>query len=144
MLPWCHSRFLYRCDAAEEAQNALPKPLLLDSTVMMKDKTPSPMSSAIQQPAMPASVDSYLLEVADAVNRTLDLNTLLQRVAEMLKRVIDYEIFAILLLNEKTQELRVRFQVGHPPEVAESWTRCYRTSRTAPRGCAGQRRGGRA
>ena len=86
---------------------------------MMKDKSPSPMSSPIKQPAMPASVDSYLLEVADAVNRTLDLNTLLQRVAEMLKRVIDYEIFAILLLNEKTQELRVRFQVGHPPEVAE-------------------------
>lgn len=86
---------------------------------MMKDKTPSPMSSVIQQPVVPASLDGYLLEVADAVNRTLDLNTLLQRVAEMLKRVIDYEIFAILLLNEKTQELRVRFQVGHPPEVAE-------------------------
>ena len=77
------------------------------------------MSSPVKQPAVPASVDNYLLEVADAVNRTLDLNTLLQRVAEMLKRVIDYEIFAILLLNEKTQELRVRFQVGHPPEVAE-------------------------
>ncbi len=77
------------------------------------------MPSQNQLPAARASVDSYLLEVADAVNRTLDLNTLLQRVAEMLKRVIDYEIFAILLLNEKTQELHVRFQVGHPPEVAE-------------------------
>ena len=97
----------------------LPRPITLDSTVMMKDKNSSPMSSPIKQPLAPASVDSYLLEVADAVNRTLDLNTLLQRVAEMLKRVIDYEIFAILLLNEKTQELRVRFQVGHPPEVAE-------------------------
>jgi sigma-B regulation protein RsbU (phosphoserine phosphatase) len=86
---------------------------------MMKDKSPSPMSAQIKQPPAPASVDSYLLEVADAVNRTLDLNTLLQRIAEMLKRVIDYDIFAILLLNEKTQELRVRFQVGHPPEVAE-------------------------
>ena len=53
------------------------------------------------------------------MNTTLDLNTLLQRVAEMLKRVMDYEIFAILLLNEKTQELRIRFQVGHPPDVAE-------------------------
>lgn len=71
------------------------------------------------QPLVSASLDSYLLEVVDAVNTTLDLNTLLQRVAEMLKRFIDYEIFAILLLNEKTQELRVRFQVGHPPEVAE-------------------------
>jgi len=67
---------------------------------------------------MSSAFDSYLLEVADAVNTTLDLNTLLQRVAEMLKRFIDYEIFAILLLNEKTQELRVRFQVGHPPEIA--------------------------
>ena len=72
------------------------------------------------QPSLgPSALDSYLLEVADAVNTTLDLNTMLQRVAEMLKRVIDYEIFAILLLNEKTQELRVRFQVGHPPDVAE-------------------------
>ncbi len=72
-----------------------------------------------QQPLISPAFDRYLLEVADAVNTTLDLNTLLQRVAEMLKRFIDYEIFAILLLNEKTQELRVRFQVGHPPEVAE-------------------------
>jgi sigma-B regulation protein RsbU (phosphoserine phosphatase) len=110
---------LYHCRCCEAAQNAPSKRLSLDSTVMMKDKTPSPMSSVIPQPAVPAALDSYLLDVADAVNRTLDLNTLLQRVAEMLKRVIDYEIFAILLLNEKTQELRVRFQVGHPPEVAE-------------------------
>ncbi len=77
------------------------------------------MSSVPPQPLVSATLDSYLLEVADAVNTTLDLNTLLQRVAEMLKRFIDYEIFAILLLNEKTQELRVRFQVGHLPEVAE-------------------------
>ena len=75
--------------------------------------------SATKEPLVSSTLDSYLLEVADAVNTTLDLNTLLQRVAEMLKRFIDYEIFAILLLNEKTQELRIRFQVGHPPEVAE-------------------------
>jgi len=86
----------------------------------MISKNSSLMPSSIQQqPRVSSAIDSYLLEVADAVNTTLDLNTLLQRVAEMLKRFIDYEIFAILLLNEKAQELRVRFQVGHPPEVAE-------------------------
>jgi len=86
----------------------------------MVSKNSSLMPSSIQQqPRVSSAIDSYLLEVADAVNTTLDLNTLLQRVAEMLKRFIDYEIFAILLLNEKAQELRVRFQVGHPPEVAE-------------------------
>src|SRR5271166_5872757 len=66
-----------------------------------------------------SKVDPLLLEVADVVNTTLDLDTTLRRVAELVRKVIDYEIFAILLLNEKTQELRFRFQVGYPPEVAE-------------------------
>ncbi len=60
-----------------------------------------------------------LLEVADVVNTTLDLDTTLRRVAELVRKVIDYEIFAILLLNEKTQELGFRFQVGYPKEVAD-------------------------
>src|ERR1700704_7199743 len=64
-------------------------------------------------------VEPLLLEVADVVNSTLDLDTTLRRVAELVRKVIDYQIFAILLLNEKTQELRFRFQVGYPPEFAE-------------------------
>ena len=67
----------------------------------------------------PVNVEEFLVEVADAVNTTLDLDTLLKRTAELTRRVIDYEIFSILLLNEKTQELRVRFAIGHPPEIAE-------------------------
>jgi sigma-B regulation protein RsbU (phosphoserine phosphatase) len=66
-----------------------------------------------------SKVDPLLLEVADVVNTTLDLDTTLRRVAELVRKVIDYEIFAILLLNEKTQELRFRFQVGYTREVAE-------------------------
>src|SRR6202047_1541428 len=66
-----------------------------------------------------SKVDPLLLEVADVVNTTLDLDTTLRRVAELVRKVIDYEIFAILLLNEKTQELRFRFSLGHTPEVAE-------------------------
>jgi len=64
-------------------------------------------------------VERLLLEVADVVNTTLDLDTTLRRVAELLRKVIDYEIFAILLLNERTQELRFRFQIGYPREYAE-------------------------
>jgi sigma-B regulation protein RsbU (phosphoserine phosphatase) len=70
-------------------------------------------------PTPHVDVEALLIEVADLLNTTLDLNTLLQRVAEVVKRVIDYEIFSILLLNERTQELRFRFQIGHEPEVAE-------------------------
>ncbi|HEV2714816.1 MAG TPA: GAF domain-containing protein, partial [Terriglobales bacterium] len=64
-------------------------------------------------------VEPLLLEVADVVNTTLDLDTSLHRVAELVRKVIDYEIFAILLLNEKTQQLRIRFQVGYARKVAE-------------------------
>jgi phosphoserine phosphatase RsbU/P len=66
-----------------------------------------------------SKVDPLLLEVADVVNTTLDLDTTLRRVAELVRKVIDYEIFGILLLNEKTQELYFRFQVGYAREVAE-------------------------
>src|SRR5947199_2865194 len=64
-------------------------------------------------------IDPLLLEVADVVNTTLDLDTTLRRVAELVRKVIDYEIFGILLLNEKTQELYFRFSVGHSKETAD-------------------------
>jgi sigma-B regulation protein RsbU (phosphoserine phosphatase) len=62
---------------------------------------------------------SLLLEVSEQINSTLDLDELMARVGELVKRVIDYEVFAILLLNEKTQELKVRFGIGHPEEVTK-------------------------
>src|SRR4026207_964673 len=75
--------------------------------------------SPVTQSDIRLQVEPLLLEVADVVNTTLDLDTTLRRVAELVRRVIDYEIFAILLLNEKAQELRIRFQVGYAREVAE-------------------------
>jgi len=71
------------------------------------------------QSELSSNVEPLLLEVADVVNTTLDLDTTLRRVAELVRKVIDYEIFAILLLNERAQELRFRFQVGYPKEVAD-------------------------
>ncbi len=87
--------------------------------------------------AVPVQVDSLLLEVADVVNTTLDLNTILRRVGELVRRVIEYEHFAIMLLNEKTQELRIRFSIGLPPEVVE---RCRIKVGEGVTGLAAQRR----
>lgn len=63
---------------------------------------------------------TLLLEVSERLNSTLDLDELMVRIAEVVRRAIDYEVFAILLLNEKTRELRVRFSVGHPEEVVRN------------------------
>ncbi|MGH9351240.1 MAG: GAF domain-containing protein, partial [Terriglobia bacterium] len=56
---------------------------------------------------------TLLVQAGERLNTTLDLDELMQRIAETVKAVIDYDIFAILLLNEKAQELRIRFSVGH-------------------------------
>ncbi|HXB63231.1 MAG TPA: GAF domain-containing protein, partial [Acidobacteriaceae bacterium] len=66
--------------------------------------------------AEPQQVD-FLHRLADALNTTLDLQTLMQRVADLVRAVIDYRIFAILLVNDRTLDLRVRFQIGHTPEA---------------------------
>ncbi len=75
------------------------------------------MGSVLNKPHL--QIEPLLLEVADVLATSLDLDTTLRRVAEVVRKVIDYEIFAILLLNEKTQDLRFRFQVGYPPEFAD-------------------------
>src|SRR6478735_846631 len=65
----------------------------------------------------PESVLQFFLDLADPLTSTLDLETLLGRIAEIVHRVVPYEVFAILLLNDKTQELRMRFQIGHEAHI---------------------------
>ncbi len=78
------------------------------------------MAEAAKSVARPLELTellTLLLEVSERLNSTLDLDELMNRIAEVVKRAVDYEVFAILLLNEKTQELSVRFSVGHPEEA---------------------------
>jgi phosphoserine phosphatase RsbU/P len=62
----------------------------------------------------------FLLEVSDATTQTLDLDQLLADVAHIIQRVTPYDLFAILLFNEKRQDLRIRYAVGHREEVIRS------------------------
>lgn len=95
----------------------VPRPLAAMITRMTSPSTVHALESSQSSAGGVAQTDNFLLQVADAVNTTLDLDTLLGRVAELVRQVIPFEVFAILLLNEKTQELRIRFQIGHPKEV---------------------------
>ncbi|MBV8907359.1 MAG: GAF domain-containing protein, partial [Acidobacteriia bacterium] len=62
----------------------------------------------------------FLLEVSAATASTLDLDQLLNHVARIIHRVLPYDLFAILLYIEKTQELRIRYAVGHREEVVSN------------------------
>jgi len=77
----------------------------------------SETTRATSRPLELTELLTLIIEVGERINSTLDLDELLARIAEIVKRAIDYEVFAILLLNEKTQELRVHFSLGHPREL---------------------------
>ena len=81
-----------------------------------------PRVSIPQESAAVPHVD-FLLRLADALNNTLDLQTLMTRLSDLVRAVVQYKIFAVLLLNERTQELWIRFQIGHAPEVERTRVR---------------------
>jgi phosphoserine phosphatase RsbU/P len=62
----------------------------------------------------------FLLEVATLTSETLELDELLANVAEIVRRVIPYDLFAILLFNDKRKDLRIRYAVGHREEVVRN------------------------
>lgn len=70
---------------------------------------------------IPAEVLSTLVEIGEEINASLDLDEVLEKSAALIKRLIDYEIFAVMLLDERTQELSFRFSIGHRPEVVKHW-----------------------
>jgi sigma-B regulation protein RsbU (phosphoserine phosphatase) len=62
----------------------------------------------------------FLLEVSAATAQTLDLDQLLADVAQIIHRVLPYDLFAILLHNERRQDLRIRYAVGHREEIVKN------------------------
>jgi sigma-B regulation protein RsbU (phosphoserine phosphatase) len=62
----------------------------------------------------------FLLEVATLTSETLELDELLANVAEIVRRVTPYDLFAILLFNDKRKDLRIRYAVGHREEVVRN------------------------
>jgi len=61
-----------------------------------------------------------LLEVSAATSETLDLDELLQNVAEIIRKVLHVDLFAILLYSEKEQVLSIRYAVGHREELVRN------------------------
>jgi phosphoserine phosphatase RsbU/P len=62
----------------------------------------------------------FLLEISAVSSETLDLDHLLVSVGDMVRRVIPYELFAILLFHEKRKDLRIVYSVGHNEEVVRN------------------------
>jgi phosphoserine phosphatase RsbU/P len=64
----------------------------------------------------------FLLEVSRVTAETLDLDKLLENVAAIVKEVVPYDLFAILLWSDRQQGLSIRYSIGHREEVVRTLT----------------------
>jgi sigma-B regulation protein RsbU (phosphoserine phosphatase) len=70
---------------------------------------------------MPAETLAVLREISREINASLNLDEVLARAAAQVKRLIDYEIFSVLLSDASSNKLYFRFAIGHRREVVEHW-----------------------
>ena len=70
---------------------------------------------------LPESVLATLAEIGEEINASLNLDRVLSKMATLIKRLMDYEIFTVMLLDERSQMLFNRFAVGYSQEMMENW-----------------------
>jgi len=70
---------------------------------------------------LPPEALATLIELGEEINASLDLDDVLRASATLIKRIVPYEIFAVMMLDESTQDLYYRFAVGYPREIVDNW-----------------------
>ena len=70
---------------------------------------------------LPAEVLATLAAIGEEINASLDLDEILSKTAALVRQIIDYEIFSVLLLDEQTQQLFHRFAIGYSLDAARTW-----------------------
>ena len=67
-----------------------------------------------------ADLLDFLLEVSETTASTLDLDQVLDHVADVIHRVIGFDLFAILLYSDRNKSLKVRHSIGHRDELVRT------------------------
>lgn len=67
-----------------------------------------------------AELLDFLLEVTTITSSTINLDDLLQHLAQIIGRVVPADLFAILLYSEARRGLRIRYAVGHREDVVRN------------------------
>jgi sigma-B regulation protein RsbU (phosphoserine phosphatase) len=70
---------------------------------------------------VPAEFLATLVEISEEINSSLDLDEVLKKTATLVKRLVDYEIFGVMLLDESTQRLYHRFTIGYGEQASKDW-----------------------
>jgi len=77
-------------------------------------QTPTPLN-------VPAEILATLVEIGEEINSSLNLDEVLEKTAALVKRLIDYEVFGVLLVDESMHRLYHRFTIGYGEEAGKEW-----------------------
>src|ERR1700740_2136542 len=113
----------------DEATKLAPFPL--------GDADPVPASLFASFPEQ-ANTLSLLYDVSREITSILDREELLRRVAQRVKKLVNYHVFSVMLWNEKTQHLESAFVMSYGDGIPP----CTRVplDQRLPGSAAGQRR----
>jgi sigma-B regulation protein RsbU (phosphoserine phosphatase) len=82
----------------------------LGSFALLGDADPVPQSLLVSYPEQ-AKTLTLLYEVSRELTSILNREELLQRIAESIKRLVNYDVFSVMLWNEQTEHLESVFAV---------------------------------
>jgi phosphoserine phosphatase RsbU/P len=75
---------------------------------------------APSRPATDTDLLSTLFELGREVTSVLDLADLLEKIPQLIAKITGFSAFAVYLLDESRQELRIAYAVGYPDEVVRT------------------------
>jgi sigma-B regulation protein RsbU (phosphoserine phosphatase) len=79
------------------------------------DEAPADPSTHEHQKVSKQELVTTLFDLGRQVTGVLDLDDLLRQIPKLIGRLIPFEAFAVYLLDERRNELRVAYSVGYPP-----------------------------
>ena len=82
--------------------------------IMDPVQTPTPQN-------VPAEVLATLVEIGEEINSSLNLDEVLKKTAALVKRLIDFEVFGVLLVDESMHRLYHRFTIGYGEQTGKEW-----------------------
>src|SRR5438270_6976569 len=93
----------------DEAAKLAPFPLIGDAD-------PVPPSLFVSHPEQ-ANTLALLYEVSREITSILDREELLRRVAQRIKKLVNYHVFSVMLWNETTQHLESAFVMRYGDSI---------------------------
>ena len=79
------------------------------------DEAPADPSTHEHQKVSKQELVTTLFDLGRQVTSVLDFDDLLRQIPRLIGRLIPFEAFAVYLLDERRNELRVAYSVGYPP-----------------------------